>query len=266
MALWEVERRDNILIASYNNPPMNYMVGDAMQEMRNLIPTFADPSVRVVILQGGPKGLFITHFSVENLVTMRTSGLLDDNDYTMFQFGKDYWFMLEQLEKPVICAMTGSTMGGGFETALGCDIRIAEQGDYQIGLPESRLGILPGGAGLTRMTRLFGASKAINMILRGQVFTPDEALAQGLVHEVASDARSRALEIARDLAALSPVAMKSIKHAIYQGEELPLEEALTLESKGFYDCMVTDEALKEMQDYVETPFEDRKAFLRPNNK
>lgn len=262
MSLWEVERKGPILIASYDNPPMNYMTADAMNEMRELMPVFEDPEVRAIILQGKPDGFFITHFSVEDLLAMSTSGALKDLDYKVFQAGKDYWFLLEKLDKPVICAMTGSTMGGGFETALGCDIRIAEQGDYLIGLPEARLGILPGGAGLTRLTRMFGSANAINYILRGQVFSPDEALARGFVHEVADDARARALQVAEELAALSPVAMRAIKQAVYQGEDVPLEKALELESRGFFDCMESEEAIAAMQDYADTPFADRAKFLK----
>lgn len=262
MSLWQVERKGPILIASYDNPPMNYMTAEAMNEMRELMPMFAAPDVRAIILQGKPEGFFITHFSVEDLLAMSTSGALKDLDYKVFQDGKDYWFLLEKLDKPVICAMTGSTMGGGFETALGCDIRIAERGDYLIGLPEARLGILPGGAGLTRLTRMFGSSVAINTILRGQVYPPEEALARGLVHEIADDARARALEVAEELAALSPVAMRAIKKAVYEGEEAPFEKALELESRAFFDCMDSDEAITAMQNYADTPFEDRAKFLK----
>jgi len=213
MALWEVKRKGNILIASYNNPPKNYLTLAGMDEMRALMPMFEDPDIRAIILQGGPNGYFITHFSVEELLSMSESGLLDQADYSIFHDSKDYWFLLEKLDKPVICAMTGSTMGGGFETALGCDIRIAERGEYLIGLPEARLGILPGGAGLTRLTRMFGSANAINYILRGQVFSPDEAYARGFVHEVVDDARARALELAEEMATLAPIAVRAIKSA-----------------------------------------------------
>lgn len=262
MSFWEVERKGAVLIVSYDNPPMNYLTGDAMAEFRELIPEMAKDDVRVVILQGKPKGFFITHFSVEDLLALSESGFLEDADYKVFQDGKDYWFLLHSLGKPVIAAMTGSTMGGGFETALGCDIRIAERGDYIIGLPEARLGILPGGAGLTRLTRLFGASSAINYILRGQVFAPDEALAHGFVHEVADDARARALEVAEEMAEMSPVAMGAIKTAVYQGADASLEEALILESKGFFDCMVSGNGIERMRAYADLPFEERAAVLK----
>jgi enoyl-CoA hydratase len=263
MSYWEIERKGPVLIASYNNPPMNYYCMDAINELRGLRATFEDPDVRVIILQGGPQGFFITHFSVEDLAAMAADPDMKNTDHTLYHGLKPFWFELETLEKPVICAMTGSTMGGGLEQALGCDIRIAEQGDYLIGWPEARLGILPGGAGLTRMTRMFGAKTAINYVMRSMVFSPDEALARGFVHEVATDARARALEIANELAAFSPVAMRSIKRAIYEGEEAPLEEQLILETKGFAACMQSDEGLSLMQEYVATPYQERAKWIAP---
>lgn len=264
MAYWEVERKGPVLIASYNNPPMNYYCMDGINELRALRPAFEDSEVRVIILQGGPKGLFITHFSVEDLAAMAADPEMKGADHTLYHGLKPFWFELETLDKPVICAMTGSTMGGGLEQALGCDIRIAEQGDYLIGWPEARLGILPGGAGLTRMTRMFGAKQAINYVMRSMVFSPDEALARGFVHEVVPDARVRALEIAQDMATLSPVSMRTIKRAIYEGEEAPLEDQLILETKGFAECMQSDEGLAAMEDYVATPFAERAKWINPN--
>ena len=262
MTFWEIKEEGSVLILSYNNPPMNYLIGPAMEEFRNLIPRLQEPTVRAVILQGKPDGFFITHFSVEDLIALGESEYLKDHDYEFFQSSKDYWFLLQALDKPVIAAMTGSTMGGGFETALGCDIRIAERGDYLIGLPEARLGILPGGAGLTRLTRLLGGANAIDIILRGQVFAPDDALARGLVHEVADNARARALELAQEMANLPAVTARAIKTAIYQGAEQSMEDALILESKGFYDCMVSDEPMKAMRAYTDLPLQDRAAFLK----
>lgn len=262
MTYWEMEQKGAVLVVSYNNPPMNYLVGAAFAEFsEKLMPACEDPSVRAIVLQGKPKGLFMTHFSVEELLAMAEAGVLKGADVTAMTAGHPRWAALEKLDKPVVAAMTGSTMGGGFEQSLGCDIRIAEQGDYRIGLPEANLGILPGGTGLTRLTRLIGASNAINIILRGLVFKPDEALRLGMVHEVVDDARARALEIAQSLATKSPTAMAVIKKAIYEGAESSVDDALLLEGQGFIDCMGSQEALEAMKDYVSVPFEERQAWL-----
>lgn len=262
MTYWELEQKGAVLVVSYNNPPMNYLVGAAFAEFEaELMPACEDPSVRAIVLQGKPRGLFMTHFSVEELLAMSEAGALKGADASMMTPGHQRWGALEKLSKPVVAALTGSAMGGGYEQSLGCDIRIAERGDYRIGLPEANLGILPGGTGLTRLTRLLGASNAINIILRGLVFEPEEALRLGMVHEVVDDARVRALEIAQSLAEKSPTAMAVIKKAIYEGAENSFDEALTLEAQGFIDCMSSEEALEAMKEYVAIPFEDRQSWL-----
>src|SRR6185503_4599045 len=101
--------------------------------------------------------------------------------------------------------MNGDTMGGGFELSLSCDIRIGQKGDHRFGLPEVKLGILPGGSGTQRLSRLIGAGRAIEFILRARVVRPEDALALGLVHEVADDALARARTVAGEIAALPPV-------------------------------------------------------------
>ena len=109
------------------------------------------------------------------------------------------------MDKPVIAAISGSAMGGGFEFTLACDIRIAQEGDFQIGLPEINVGILPGGGGTQRLPRTIGTANALMHILMGVTLNPVEAAAKGFVHEcVKGKALDRALEIAKRLATHTP--------------------------------------------------------------
>jgi hypothetical protein len=104
--------------------------------------------------------------------------------------------LLAAAEKPVVAAINGLCMGGGFEMSLACDLRIAGTAVTAIGLPETRVGIFPGGGGTQRLPRVVGEAKALEMILRGLVVNAAEALRIGLVHELAADPLARALEIA----------------------------------------------------------------------
>src|SRR5262249_54107740 len=99
--------------------------------------------------------------------------------------------------KPVVAAINGLCMGGGFELTLACDLRIASPKVEAIGLPETRVGIFPGGGGTQRLPRVVGEAKALEIILRGLTFTGEEAHKIGMVHELAADPLARALEIAK---------------------------------------------------------------------
>ncbi len=164
---------------------------------------------------------------------------------------------LRDLKKPVIAAMIGDTMGGGLELSLSCDLRIAAAGEFRIGLPEVTLGILPGGSGTQRLSRLIGAGRAIDVILRGRICKPEDALAIGLVHEVVPDARARALELATSLAEHSPVAVAEIKRSVYQGSEVHREAGLAIEAEAFVATMLSEQAVADMAEYVAQALEKR---------
>jgi enoyl-CoA hydratase/carnithine racemase len=264
MDFWKIEEHDDgIVVASYTNAPMNYFVGEGAAELGTLIPTWRDPAVRVVVITGGPKDQYLTHYSVEELAAlagdregMRGLGTdLNDGYHAMVQDISD-------LEKPVIAAMSGDTMGGGLELSLGCDIRIAQAGDFSIGFPELSLGIIPGGGGTQRLPRIIGAGPALDFILRGRIVSPEQALALGIVSEVADDAGARALEVAQGLARHSEVALAAVKRSVLRGSTLPLSEGLRVEADAFLATMLTDEGEATMSEYAGTPHEERRAWIR----
>jgi enoyl-CoA hydratase len=266
MSLWETEQRDDgVVIAAYRNDPMNYFDGPGAEEFGALMAGWQDPAVRAVVLCGGVPGRFITHYSVEELLALAEDRDALPEAWPVLSVGfRTLLGGLSALPKPVIVAMTGDTMGGGLELSLACDIRIAEAGPYRIGLLETKLGIIPGGGGTQRIARMLGPAAAVDIVLRGRVFTPEQACARGIVHEVADDARARAVQIASELAALSPVALAQAKRAVYEGVELPLADGLAVESDAFLATMLSDEAVAAMRSYVETPLEERRAFAEPD--
>lgn len=263
MSLWSVETTpEGIVVASYTNPPRNYFTTAGTAELASLIRGWRDPAPRVVVLTGGPPDLFITHYSVEELLALarapeaaRRQGPAANRGY------HDLLRNLRSLPFPIIAAMNGDTMGGGFELSLSCDIRIARSGDHRFGLPEATLGILPGGSGTQRLARLIGAGRAIEFILRGRICTASEAHDLGLVHEVAEDPRSRALEIATELCSKPAVALAQIKRAVYQGSDVGLDAGLEIESAAFVETLTSPQARGLMEEYVALPVEDRRAWL-----
>jgi enoyl-CoA hydratase len=226
----------------------------------------SNDSVRAIVLTGGAPGYFIRHYSVPAIIaageSIRAAGVTIREDQEANFFAFDHAIALcETMPKPVIAALSGSCMGGAFELALACDIRIAEDGPYQIGLPEINLGILPGAGGTQRLPRTIGTAAALMHILMGDPVSPREAERRGLVHEtVAGKALTRALEIAKRLARQDAPALAYIKRLVREATSRPLHEGLTLERNLFSRLAASDTALKRMRDYEAGTF----TFLSPD--
>ena len=126
--------------------------------------------------------------------------------------------LIDDIKKPTIAAVHGTPLGGGLELTMGCHFRIAAAGT-RLGLPEIKLGLIPGAGGTQRLARALGPARALEMMLEGRTLTPGEALEAGLVHHVVDPARlmERAAETAARLARRSPVAVAALKRAVYEG-------------------------------------------------
>lgn len=262
MTFWKITEENGVVTAAHDNPPMNYLTAEGAAELGDLITRWKDPAVRAVVLTGAVPGRFITHYSVEELAAL--AGNPDALAGIGTGLNAGYYDLLRRLrglKKPIIAAINGDAMGGGFELCLWCDIRVISRGDHRVGLPETRLGIIPGGSGTQMLSRLVGAGCAIDMIMRGRLFDPEAALGNGLVHEVADDALDRALAIARDLAGMSPHAMAAAKTAVYDGIDLPLDDGLMVEAQKSTAVIGSPEGYARMTEYLAQPDQERRAWL-----
>jgi enoyl-CoA hydratase/carnithine racemase len=160
---------------------------------------------------------------------------------------------LRDLPGPVIAAINGTAMGGGCELTLACDFRIMAEG-YQIGLPEVRVGILPGAGGTQRMTRLLGAAKALELMLLGDTVEAREAARLGLVHRAVPVDRvlPEAIALARELASRPAVSVAEIKRCVYYATEHGIEEGLRFEAAAFMRTMRSDDASHRMRAYLKS--------------
>jgi enoyl-CoA hydratase len=214
-----------------------------------------NPAVRVVVVTGGAPGYFIRHFSISSLLRLaeaiRASGReWPDNATYHGGFFDRAMALCESMPKPVIAAISGTCLAGGFEFALSCDLRIAEDGDYLIGLPEVNLGLLPGAGGTQKLPRTIGTAAALRHIFMGDPVAPREAARLGLVNETVSDkALDRALEIARRLASRPPEAVRYIKRLVRNATETPLAQGLALERNLFLRLCISEPALARMRSY-----------------
>jgi len=133
-------------------------------------------------------------------------------------------------------------MGGGFELTLACDLRIASPDVAAMGLPETRIGIFPGGGGTQRLPRVVGEAKALEIILRGLTFTGEEALAIGLVHELAADPLARALQIAAEWEGRGADGIAYAKRLTRAALDRPIAAGLADERRAFLEVMKTASA------------------------
>jgi E-phenylitaconyl-CoA hydratase len=196
----------------------------------------ADPNVRVVVVTGAGDRAFCTGsdlsanpavteaFAVEAFGAGGDDGLLKGLDPDL----------------PLIAAVNGLAIGGGFEIALGCDIRIASPG-AEFGLTETRVGSMPGAGGTQLLPRTVGRSLAMQMLLTGERIDAPRALAAGLISEIADSVLDRSLEIANAIARNAPLAVRAVKRMVRLGEDAPLSTALQIERLAFGLIKATDD-------------------------
>ncbi|MDP3854723.1 enoyl-CoA hydratase/isomerase family protein [Phenylobacterium sp.] len=249
MALVSVERKAGTAVITYANPPLGTMTAQGSVDILAAFETcVADDAVRVVVLTGGLPGIFIRHYDVGEL-----SGLSDTINQPPQQpsggpppraggaFGA-FVDLLASAPKPVIAAINGLCMGGGFEISLACDLRIAALDAAAIGLPETRAGIFPGGGGTQRLPRVIGEARALEMILLGKVVNGAKAAELGLVHEAVADPLARALEIAAELETRGADGLAYAKRLTRAALDRPLSEGLADERRSFVEILKTASA------------------------
>jgi enoyl-CoA hydratase len=270
MQYFDVEQRGPIQIWKINNPPMNYMTGPLSRELVQLIGKLeGDDNTRVLVITGGVEGKFITHYSVDELAASAADPAECARVMPRF-FAASHRTLSRVMLLPqaVIAAINGDCMGGGYELALACDFRLAAAGPYQIGLIEILLGLLPGGGGTQRLTRLIGRGPALEALLFGTAYSPAEAHRIGMVNRVVPPEKlmSTAMEWAETLATRPPRSIAAIKRAVYLGGDRDLETGLYVERNEMANVIISEDARDLMGAYnaavANDPMEARNTFLR----
>jgi enoyl-CoA hydratase/carnithine racemase len=152
-------------------------------------------------------------------------------------------------EQVFIAHLNGHALGGGLEIALACDIRLAAPGGYKLGTPEVTLGLLPGNGGTQRLTRLLGPSRAMDLLLTGRTFSPEEAAQWGLVAALVDEDGAR--EYAERLATGPQLAIAAIKRCVHEGGQLSLDEGLALEAELVERLFRSKDATEGLTAFVE---------------
>jgi enoyl-CoA hydratase/carnithine racemase len=239
-----LEQKEHIAVLTIDHPPANAWNLAAMEEFgQRLDQVENDRQTRVVILTGAGEKCFSSGFDVTDAANApRTSPL-----------GRELWRRVDRFPKPVIAALNGFALGGGLELALSCHFRIlVDDPKTFVGLTELNLGIIPGWGGTQRLPRLVGRAKALEMILFSRRVNAREALAIGLVNQLAPAERllADALDLAGRLAERPPIAVGWVLKAMAAGAYEGIDAGLQAEADG-------SAAVRETKDKAE----GFKAFL-----
>ena len=216
-----------------------------MSELKEALQALdADEQVRAIIISGNEKafaaGADITQMAGKSAVDM----------YNIDQFST--WDAIKKTKKPLIAAVSGFALGGGCELAMLCDMIVASE-TARFGQPEIKIGVMPGAGGTQRLTRAVGKALAMEMVLTGRFITVTEALQAGLINRVAPVELylEEAVKLAREVAAMSPLAVKMAKESVLKAFDSTLDEGLHFERKNFYLLFASEDQKEGMQAFME---------------
>ena len=273
----KVEDHGHVVICILTNPPTHTFTSKSLMEVHDFLDQMEKKKdLRVLAFTGGGEDVFIKHYEVGELAESAEKNISEAKEVSLeysppkelHHFHK-MLLRLRDIEAIVIAGINGNTAGGGCEFALGCDLRIMSEGPYAIGLPETSVGILPGGGGTQRLARLIGSSRALDLILHARLLSPQEAFEFGLINKLVPHERFREelMVYCLDLASRAPIALRQVKKIIHHGLDKTLEEGLLMEQEAFDVTMRSNDAAKAMRSMLDTEknIEDRTEFKWEGN-
>lgn len=219
----------HIALVKLNRPKvLNALSTDLMTELVDCMTKLdMDPNIRVIILTGNERA-FAAGADIGQMATATPIDQINDNRFRT-------WEMLRLITKPIIAAVNGFALGGGCELAMSCDLIIAGD-DAKFSQPEIKIGTIPGAGGTQRLTRAIGKSKAMMMVLTGDMIDAETAYDWGLVAKVvpAQTLLQETFELAKTITERAPVAVRLAKEAVNKSFEMTLKDGMDFERRNFY--------------------------------
>ncbi|QLY79376.1 short-chain-enoyl-CoA hydratase [Clostridium intestinale] len=244
-----LEKKERVAVVTINRPKaLNALNSETLKDLDVVINELEnDKDCYVVILTGAGEKSFVAGADI--------SEMKDLNEAQGEEFGilgNKVFRRLENLDKPVIVAISGFALGGGCELAMACDIRIASE-KAKFAQPEVGLGITPGFGGTQRLPRLVGLGKAKELIYTCDMIKADEALRIGLVNKVVplENLMEEAFAMANKIAENAPIAVKLCKDAINRGMQVNIDEAIAIEAQDFGKCFSSEDQKEGMNAFIE---------------
>ena len=249
----DYQASEGIALITLNDPPANTYSYEMMQQLdRAILEARMDESVQVIVITGKGEKFFCAGADIQMLANVTPT-----YKYYFCLHANETLNRLEQTPKLVIAAINGHCVGGGLEVAMAADIRIARKGAGKLGLPEVSLGVLPGTGGTQRLARIVGKSKAIELMVNGQLFDFERGVELGILNQIfeaenTEHFASMVHDYARQFTSPNKAAhaVGRIKRAVQTGAELSFEPALALERELQQQLFQSEDAKEGLDAYV----------------
>ena len=244
-----ISNEEGVSFLSINRPPVNALGNQLLDELSQAMDILsADPKTKVIVIVSAIPNVFIAGVDLKEMAALTTI----EDIVKVIQKGQAVFNKIENSEKPVIAAIHGACVGGGQELILACHMRIASD-RTRFAQPEITLGIIPGFGGSQRLPRIIGASRATELILTGDLVTPQDAYRMGLVNRVVSDGAliKTAREMAKKIARHGLPAIRASMRAIRDGLDKPLAEGLRVEENEFKSITGTQDMREGIRAFLE---------------
>jgi enoyl-CoA hydratase len=244
------EQDGAVAVVTIDHPPVNALSASLLDELEEEFDRLdADEGVRAIVLRGGGERAFVAGADISEFPAMREAASQESGSARGIQRLGAH---MDAADTPFVAAIQGFCLGGGLELAMCCDIRVASE-DAQLGQPEIKLGLIPGGGGTQRLPRFVGLGRAMLLNLTGDFIDARTAYEWGLVERVVprDELLDAATGIARTIAARSPVGVSVLRELARTCRDLPLEEGLRREAYGFRRCLASEDGLEGVTAFLE---------------
>ena len=244
-----LEKEGHLAIVTINRPKaLNALNSETLKDLNTVIEDLEkDMNVYAVILTGAGEKSFVAGADIAEM-----KDLNEEQGKEFGILGNNVFRRLENLDKPVIAAISGFALGGGCELAMSCDIRIASE-KAKFSQPEAGLGITPGFGGTQRLARMVGIGRAKEMIYTCDMIKAEEAYRIGLVNKVVplETLMDEAKAMANKIIGNAPIAVKYCKDAINRGMQVDIDQAILIESEDFGKCFASEDQTEGMTAFLE---------------
>ncbi|MFO7573131.1 MAG: enoyl-CoA hydratase-related protein [Gaiellaceae bacterium] len=246
------ERDGAVAVVTIDHPPVNALSAPLLEELEAEIDALdGDDEVRAIVLKGAGDRAFVAGADISEFPSLREAAREAQESGSARGIQK-LGARMDAARTPFVAAIHGFCLGGGLELAMCCDLRIASQ-DAQLGQPEIKLGLIPGGGGTQRLPRLVGIGRALLLNLTGDFIDASTAYDWNLVEKVVpqEELLDTALGIARTIAERSPVSVGVLRELARTTRDLSLEEGLRREADGFRRCLESEDGAEGVAAFLE---------------